>query len=426
MDLDFDRDHIWHPYTSLVDPLPVYPVSKAYGCKIVLEDGRELTDGMASWWAAIHGYNVPEINRAAQDQLGRMSHVMFGGLTHQPAIDLATKLLNLAPDSMDKVFFSDSGSVSVDVALKMALQYQHSLGKNQKKKFMTFRKGYHGDTIGPMAVCDPVSGMHSLFQGFLPEHHFLAEPAMGKDVIPDEQTKKEIEDFFHEHHEDTAAFILEPVVQGAGSMRIYSPEYLKIIRRHCDQYGILMIADEIATGFGRTGKLFAVEHAEIDPDIMCVGKALTGGYMTLAATLCSDVVARGISRGEAGVFMHGPTFMANPLACAIAGASLDLLLQNNWGSQVSRIERILNAELNKFEAHHQVSDIRVLGAIGVIETKKSVDVKTAQEYFVSQHVWIRPFRNLLYIMPPYVIGEEDLLKLCDIMGKALDQNVFIN
>ena len=414
-DLIFDQSHIWHPYTSLTNPLPTYPVVSASGVRLKLADGRELIDGMSSWWTAIHGYNVPELNQAVEEQLKKMSHVMFGGITHQPAIDLCKKLVEITPSGLEKVFLADSGSVSVEVAMKMAIQYQHSKGNKGKNKFMTIRGGYHGDTTGAMSVCDPKGGMHHLFAEFLPKHFFVDRPEKSFNETFDTNEFGPLEQFFRLNSDKCAAFILEPIVQGAGGMWFYSPDYLKKIRMLCDENDMLLIADEIATGFGRTGKLFACEHAMIAPDIMCVGKALTGGYMTLAATLTTEKVAETICNGEAGVFMHGPTFMGNPLACAIANKSLDLLLNSDWKSKVQAIEKQLKIELLPIGNALSVKDVRVLGGIGVIEMKEAIDVSAAQKFFVEQGVWIRPFRNLLYIMPPYVISKDDLHRLTSAM-----------
>ena len=419
LDLEFDRQHIWHPYTSLTKPLPVYPIVAAKGVRLQLQNGKELIDGMSSWWTAIHGYNHPVLNEAVKAQLADMSHVMFGGITHAPAIELCKRLITISPKGLNKVFLADSGSISVEVAMKVAIQYQHALGKGYKNKFLTFKKGYHGDTTGAMSVCDPVSGMHHLFKDFMPQHLFVKEPDNGFDQAISQEEISLLETFFEKNARNAAAFIFEPVVQGAGGMRIYSPTYLPIIRALCDQYGLLMIADEIATGFGRTGELFAVNHAQIVPDIMCVGKAITGGYMTLAAMLCTDKVATTLCAGEAGVLMHGPTFMGNPLACAVAVSSIDLLLNSPWQNRVVQIQEILKKELLPIKKHPKVKAVRILGAIGVIELYEPVNVAQLQKYFVENGVWIRPFRNLVYIMPPYIIEQPDLVKLCTVMKNIL-------
>lgn len=415
-DLAFDQQHVWHPYTSLTNPIPTYPVVSASGVRLKLDNGKELIDGMSSWWTAIHGYNVPELNQAAEDQLKKMSHVMFGGITHQPAIDLCKKLVEITPSGLEKVFLADSGSVSVEVAMKMAIQYQHARGQSQKSKFMTIRNGYHGDTTGAMSVCDPEGGMHHLFSEFLPKHFFVDQPKKRFDEKYEEGELSQLEQFFRLNADKCAAFILEPIVQGAGGMWFYSPDYLKKIRELCDQHNMLLIADEIATGFGRTGKLFACEHADISPDIMCVGKALTGGYMTLAATLTTQHVAETVCDGEAGVFMHGPTFMGNPLACAIANKSLKLLLDSDWQPNVSRIEKQLRQDLIPLANALSVKEVRVLGAIGVVEMKEAVDVPSAQKFFVEHGVWIRPFRNLIYIMPPYIVSRDELKILSSVIS----------
>lgn len=420
-DLEFDKKHLWHPYTSLTKPLPVYPVESAGGVRIQLADGRVLIDGMASWWSVIHGYNHPVLNAAIIKQTKQMAHVMFGGLTHQPAIDLGKNLVELTPEGLDAVFLCDSGSIAVEVAMKMAVQYQHALGNPERSKFLTLKKGYHGDTSGAMSVCDPVSGMHHLFQDFMPQHFFMEAPEKGFEEALTIEEIKAIEGFFEENASQAVAFILEPIVQGAGGMRFYTPQYLSEIRRLCTQHGLLLIADEIATGFGRTGKLFAVEHAEIVPDILCVGKALTGGYMTLAASICTREVANTICNGEAGVMMHGPTFMGNPLACAVANASLNLLKNSDWKQRIITIEQILKKELSKAEKYPLVKEVRVLGAIGVIETTLPVNVEKTQAFLVERGVWIRPFRNLLYIMPPYVMNREDLEQVCRMMVAVVQE-----
>ncbi|MGR5162297.1 adenosylmethionine--8-amino-7-oxononanoate transaminase [Vibrio owensii] len=418
MDLAFDRQHIWHPYTSTLTPLTCYPVASANGVHIKLEDGTELVDGMSSWWSTIHGYNHPHLNQAAHKQIDQVSHVMFGGITHQPAISLCKKLLSLAPSNLEHVFLADSGSVAVEVSLKMALQYWHAKGE-RRPKFLTLRHGYHGDTFAAMSVTDPDNSMHSLYKGFLPEHIFAESPTCG---YWDEWKPEDLTDFEHKietHHKELAAVILEPIVQGAGGMRIYHPEFLKGVRRLCDKYGLLLIADEIATGFGRTGKLFACEHADIQPDILCVGKALTGGYMTLSATLASKHVADTVCGGDAGCFMHGPTFMGNPLACAVATASLELIEQGDWKQQTQQIETLFSELLPKLEEYDLVKNTRWLGAIGVVETHRPVNMETIQALFVEHGVWIRPFGKLIYMMPPFISKPEDIEKLVNAIDAAL-------
>ncbi|EJE8522403.1 adenosylmethionine--8-amino-7-oxononanoate transaminase [Vibrio parahaemolyticus] len=420
MDLAFDRHHIWHPYTSTLTPLTCYPVASANGVNIKLEDGTELVDGMSSWWSTIHGYNHPHLNQAAHQQIDQVSHVMFGGITHQPAISLCKKLLSLAPNNLEHVFLADSGSVAVEVSLKMALQYWHAKGE-RRPKFLTLRHGYHGDTFAAMSVTDPDNSMHSLYKGFLPEHIFAESPTCG---YWDEWKPEDLADFerkIDSHHQELAAVILEPIVQGAGGMRIYHPEFLKGVRRLCDKYDLLLIADEIATGFGRTGKLFACEHADIQPDILCVGKALTGGYMTLSATLASKHVADTVCGGDAGCFMHGPTFMGNPLACAVATASLELIEQGDWQQQTQQIEMLFSELLPKLEEYDLVKNTRCLGAIGVVETHRPVNMETIQALFVEHGVWIRPFGKLIYMMPPFISKPEDIEKLINAIDAALQR-----
>ena len=416
--LSFDQGHIWHPYTSLIDPLPVYPVESASGVRIRLTTGQELIDGMSSWWAVIHGYNHPELNKALAGQSQKTSHVMFGGLTHEPAIDLARELIRITPEGLDKVFFCDSGSVSVEVALKMALQYWQARGDTSRKRFLALRCGYHGDTFGAMSVCDPFNGMHSLYSGFLPENLFAPAPKSGVDGPCTPEDLQAVEEIMASHHQELAAFILEPVVQGAGGMRMYSPEYLARVRELCRKYQVLLIADEIATGFGRTGRLFACEHAGITPDIICLGKALTGGYMSMAATLCTTHIAETICRGDPGVFMHGPTFMANPLACSVSLASIRLLQESGWQEKTSRIQEQMQKELMPGNKLPGVRRARVLGTIGVLELHRQVPVGDIQKMFVEEGVWIRPFMNLIYIMPPYIIESGDLSRLTAAMLKA--------
>ncbi len=406
-----DQQFVWHPYSSLTAPIPAYEVVSAKGVHLKLADGRELIDGMASWWCAIHGYNHPVLNAAAKDQIDKVSHVMFGGITHAPAVNLCEKLVAITPDGLDKVFLSDSGSVAVEIAIKMAFQYWISQGQPQKNKLLTLRRGYHGDTFTAMSVCDPETGMHHIFDQVVAKHHFAPAPMIGVHEPWDEEDIAEFTTIIREHKQQLAAVILEPIVQGAGGMRFYSPHYLKRVRELCDENNVLLIADEIATGFGRSGKLFACEWAGISPDIMCLGKAITGGYMTLAATLCSAEVSRGICEGEAGCFMHGPTFMGNPLACAVANASIDLLLSSDWQTNIQRIEAQLLTAVLPFNALNDVATTRVLGAIGVIEMKTPVNVAEIQKRFVAEGIWVRPFGKNVYVMPPYIISDSELEQL---------------
>jgi len=409
--LAFDREHVWHPYGPLPGTIEPLLVDGAAGVRIFLRDGRELIDGMASWWCAIHGHRHPALDAALEEQLSRAAHVMFGGLTHEPAVRLAERLLELAPAPLDCVFFADSGSVSVEVAIKMCIQYQRARGDPGRTRLLTVRGGYHGDTLGAMAVCDPVGGMHSAFSGVLAEHVFAERPPDGFEAPLDERWARDVAALFARHANEIAAVIVEPVVQGAGGMRFHSPDCVALLRELCDEHGALLVLDEIATGFGRTGAMFACEHAHVAPDVMCVGKALTGGYMTLAATICTRAVADAISAGEDGALMHGPTFMANPLACSVALASLELLADGGWCERVGSIERCLSEGLRPALALPHVADVRVLGAIGVVQLERDVDVAAATAAALEQGVWLRPFRDLVYTMPPYVIEEADLARV---------------
>ncbi|MGK5729791.1 adenosylmethionine--8-amino-7-oxononanoate transaminase [Streptomyces sp. URMC 124] len=422
--LALDRQHVWHPYGPMPGRQEPLLVESASGVRLRLAepvDGvGELIDGMSSWWSAVHGYNHPVLNEAAREQLGRMSHVMFGGLTHEPAVRLAARLVEITPEGLEHVFLCDSGSVSVEVAVKMCLQYWRSAGRPEKRRLMTWRGGYHGDTWQPMAVCDPDGGMHELWSGALPEHVFAdAPPALSAGAGAVEAYAAHLRETLAAHAHELAAVIVEPVVQGAGGMRFHDPALLRVLREACDEHDVLLVFDEIATGFGRTGRLFAAEHAGVTPDVMCLGKALTGGYLTMAATLCTARVADGISQGEVPVLAHGPTFMGNPLAAAVANASIDLLLEQDWQTEVKRIETGLRDGLAEAAALPGVRDVRVFGAIGVVQLDHEVDVAAATRAVVREGVWLRPFRDLLYVMPPYITGDEDLARVCTAVRAAV-------
>ncbi|EST22577.1 adenosylmethionine--8-amino-7-oxononanoate aminotransferase [Streptomycetaceae bacterium MP113-05] len=414
--LELDRRHVWHPYGPIPGAEEPLLVESAAGVRLRVADAaegrRELVDGMSSWWSAIHGYNHPVLNAAATEQLGRMSHVMFGGLTHEPAVRLSKRLVDVTPEGLEHVFLADSGSVSVEVAVKMCLQYQRSRGRPRRQRLMTWRGGYHGDTWHPMSVCDPDGGMHDLWSGVLPCQVFADAPPSGFDAGPDPVYAEHVRDLVALHAGELAAVIVEPVVQGAGGMRFHSPAYLQVLREACDEHDVLLVLDEIATGFGRTGMLFASEHAGVAPDVLCVGKALTGGYLTMAATLCTSRVAEGISRGEVPVLAHGPTFMGNPLAAAVADASLELLLGQDWQAEVRRIEAGLRSGLAPARDIPGVTDVRVLGGIGVVQLDGPVDTAAAGRAAVREGVWLRPFRDTVYTMPPYVTGDEDVARIC--------------
>ncbi len=417
--VSFDQQHLWHPYTALGSNDTVFAVESAKGCKLTLKDGRELVDGTASWWSAIHGYNHPVLNQAMKDQIDRMSHVMFGGLTHEPAVQLGQTLIDITPEPLQAIFYADSGSVSVEASLKMAVQYQQAKGNPERTRFLTVRGGYHGDTTGAMSVSDPENGMHRLFTGILNKQLYAPHPVCRFHDDWDQNDFNAMEDLIETHEANIAAIIIEPIVQGAGGMWFYHPEYLRQLRSLCDRYEILLIFDEIATGFGRTGKLFAMQHANVIPDIVCLGKALTGGTMTMAAILTTFNVAHTINASDAGVFMHGPTFMGNPMACAVANASIKLLLESDWQNRVSHIETIMREQLEAARHFKSVADVRVLGAIGVIETLTPVKQAELCQAFVEHGVWVRPFNRFIYIMPPYIIEAEDLIKICKAMIKVV-------
>jgi len=419
--LAYDRQHIWHPYSSISTPLPMYAVESVSGVRIRLSDGRELIDGMASWWSVIHGYNHPVLNAALQKQAGKLSHVMFGGFTHEPAVNLAKTLVEITPAPLDLVFFADSGSVAVEVAMKMAIQYFHASGRPEKKRFLTIRSGYHGDVFHSMSVCDPVTGMHQIFKGILPEYHFANRPECRFHDEWDEKDVSSFEELIEKHHASLCSVILEPIVQGAGGMHFYHQKYLQKVRKLCDHFDVLLIADEIATGFGRSGKLFACEHADISPDLLCLGKALTGGYMTLAAVLATKEIGQVISNADPGVFMHGPTFMANPLACAVADASVNLLLESNWKGRIAQLEQGLRIGLAPCKEFSGVTDVRVLGGIGVVEMKSPVNMEHIQPAFVDKGVWVRPFGHLVYVMPPYCMEKGDLTVLTNVICEVLEE-----
>ncbi len=405
--MNFDNQHVWHPYAKIPNDVPTYLVESADGVYLNLNDNRRVIDGMSSWWSVIHGHNNPALNQSMKDQIDRVSHVMFGGLTNQPAIEICKKLIEITPTNLDKVFLADSGSVSVEVSLKMALQYWYNKGFRDKTRFVTPKGGYHGDTFGAMAVCDPENGMHHLFSDVLPQHFFSNRPTIGNTS----EALLDLEKILKKNHQRIAAMILEPIVQGAGGMNIYEPEYLKGARKLCDNHNVLLIVDEIATGFGRTGKLFGCEHAGVSPDILCLGKSLTGGYMTMSAVLTTAEVAENV-----GVLMHGPTFMGNPLSSSVANASIDLLLSSDWQTKVIEIEKILEKELLPLKSKETISDVRVIGAIGIVEFKQPLDIHSTQERLIGEGVWLRPYGKLLYTMPPFIISEDELKRITRAMS----------
>lgn len=416
-----DKLFVWHPYASAIDKNPIYGVKKAKGVNLYLDSGEILIDGMSSWWCVINGYNHPVLNKAIKKQVEKFSHVMFGGLTHKPATELAKKINEITPSSLQKVFFSDSGSVAVEVAMKFAIQYWHSKNQNNKKKFLTVRNGYHGDTIGTMSVSDPINGLHSIFKNSLIKQYYVACPEdVNSYSRKTSKSLKEMEKQLKDKNTKIAAVIIEPILQGAGGMRIYHPDYLVQLRKLCTKYNVLLILDEIATGFGRTGELFGFNHSKIIPDILCLGKSITGGYMSLAATIVSKKIAKSISKKEPGIFMHGPTYMANPLACSVALANINLLLSYDWKKKVKKIEEILHKELNNISKNNAVKDFRVIGAIGVLEMKNKVNVGSIQKKFVKHGIWLRPFSNLIYIMPPYIISKKDLNFLLKQLEKVIN------
>ena len=416
---EFDQRHLWHPYASLPPTYPNIVIDRAEGIYIITEDGTRLIDGMSSWWASVHGYNHPKLNEALSQQLSKMAHVMFGGLTHQPAIDLGKKLLDIVPSGLDAIFYADSGSIAVEVALKMALQYQVAAKRPNKKQFASTHSGYYGDTWHAMSVCDPVNGMHSLYGKQLPMQHFVSAPPLGFDRALTADDRESLAQFFVEYGEQLAGFIIEPIIQGAGGMRFYSPEYLRLLRALCDKYNVLLIADEIATGFGRSGKLFACEHASITPDIMTIGKALTGGYMTFAATLCTRHIADTIHNSDCPALMHGPTFMGNPLACAVACASIDLILSYDIETRTANMQRTMEQALTPAAQLAGVAEVRCLGAVAVIELEDAVDMPIFQSLLIDHGIWVRPFGKLVYIMPPYVVTNDELTTLCQALLKVV-------